>query len=193
MLNYTAIRDEIIQVPTLYSDNIMLYRPENTGTNKYLSLSVGQQINWGRYFRKFIKSELSFSMVECCRFLRNRKVRDTFLRANNTININKNIQCFVNGSYQSASENGLFKIPQAWNVDLALNLSFLSDRLNIYLECTDIFFNSTCKNEVVTETIYLWIIVETIKPVHSQYKFHITYLTLSMVRDIKVSYMKLLL
>ena len=60
-------------------------------------------------------------------------------RANNTININKNIQCFVNGSYQSASENGLFKIPQAWNVDLALNLSFLSDRLNIYLECTDIF------------------------------------------------------
>ena len=42
------------------------------------------------------------------------------------------------------------------------------------------------QNEVVTETIYLWIIVETIKPVHSQYKFHITYLTLSMVRDIKV-------
>ena len=68
MLNYTAIRDEIIQVPTLYSDNIMLYRPENTGTNK-ISFIVGWAANkLGRYYRKFIKSELSFSMVECCRF-----------------------------------------------------------------------------------------------------------------------------
>ena len=42
------------------------------------------------------------------------------------------------------------------------------------------------QNEVVTETISLWIIVETIKPVHSQYKFHIAYPTLLRVRDIKV-------
>ena len=55
MLNYTAIRDEIIQVPTLYSDNIMLYRPENTGINKYLSLSVGQQINWGDIIESSLK------------------------------------------------------------------------------------------------------------------------------------------
>ena len=41
------------------------------------------------------------------------------------------------------------------------------------------------QNEVVTETISLWIIVETIKPVHSQYKFHIAYPTLLRVRDIK--------
>ena len=42
------------------------------------------------------------------------------------------------------------------------------------------------ENEVVTETISLWIIAETIKPVHLQYRFHIAYPTLLRVRDIKV-------
>ena len=138
MLNYTAIRDEIIQVPTLYSDNIMLYRPENTGTNKYLSLSVGQQINWGDILESSLRVSYHSQWLNVAGFTK-QKGEGYIFRANNTININKNIQCFVNGSYQSASKNGLFKIPQAWNVDLALNLSFLSDRLNIYLECTDIF------------------------------------------------------
>ena len=138
MLNYTAIRDEIIQVPTLYSDNIMLYRPENTGINKYLSLSVGQQINWGDIIESSLKVSYHSQWLNVAGFTKKRGDGYIF-SANNAININKNIQCFINGSYQSASENGLFKIPQAWNVDLALNLSFLSDRLNIYLECTDIF------------------------------------------------------
>lgn len=138
MLNYKEILDEIIQIPTLYSDNIMLYRPENSGTNRYFSLSIGQRINWGDFMESSLRMDYRSQWLNVAGFTKERG-DGYMIRANNTININKNIQCFVNGAYRSSSESGLFKIPQSWNIDLALNLSFLSDRLNIYFECSDVF------------------------------------------------------
>lgn len=138
MLNYTEIPNEIIQNPTLYSDNIMLYRPENTRTNRYLSLSIGQRFNWNNFVESSLRMDYRSQWMNVVGFPKKRG-EGYMIRANNTININENIQCFINGAYRSCSESGLFKIPQAWNIDMALNLSFLSDRLNIYLECTDVF------------------------------------------------------
>lgn len=154
MLNYTEILDEIIQIPTLYSDNIMLYRPENSGPNRYFSLSIGQRLNWGDFMESSLRVDYYSQWMNVIGFTKERG--DGYvIRLNNTINVNKNIQCFVNGAYRSPSESNLFKIPQAWNVDLALNLSFLSDRLNLYFECADIFSTLHGKRRYYGENIYM--------------------------------------
>ena len=149
MLNYTAIRDEIIQIPTLYSDNIMLYRPENTGTNKYLSLSVGQQINWGDIIESSLKVSYHSQWLNVAGFTKKRGDGYIF-SANNAININKNIQCFINGAYQSASEDGLFKNPTGMECGFGIKFIFFYQIVSTSnLECTDIFFNSTCKTRLL--------------------------------------------
>ena len=85
-----------------------------------------------------VANGLPNTMDACCRIQRERG-DGYMLKADNTISLSNHVQCFVNGAYRSASENGLFRIPRAWNLDVALNFSLLSDRLNIYLECADVF------------------------------------------------------
>lgn len=138
MINYTAVVDQIIQVPTLYADNIMLYRPDNHGVNKYLSLSISQRVNWGDFWECALRMDYQTQWMRVAGFTRERG-DGYMLKADNTISLSNHVQCFVNGAYRSASENGLFRIPRAWNLDVALNFSLLSDRLNIYLECADVF------------------------------------------------------
>lgn len=138
MINYTAVVDQIIQVPTLYTNNIILYRPDNHGINKYLLLSIGQRVNWSDFWECALRMDYRAQWMRVPEFTRERG-DGYMLKVNNTISFSKYVQCFVNSTYRSASENGLFRIPRAWNLDIALNCSLLSDRLNIYLECADVF------------------------------------------------------
>lgn len=152
MVGYTEIHDEIVQVSSLYSDNIMLYRPGNYGPNKYLSLSFKQGVEWCRFFESTLKANYraQWMNVEGHSTARG----DSYgVGLSNTVNINRHVQCYVNGGYRGAGEVGLFKVPQAWNVDLAVNLSFFSDCLSVYFECSDVFSSLHGKRTYSSESI----------------------------------------
>lgn len=138
ILNYTHVLDEIIQVPSLYTDNIMLYRPENHGPNRYLSVILSQRLN----FKKLLESNLQASYRSQWINIPGFPIGygDGYMfRIDNAIHLNSHIQFFVNAAYHTRSKQSLYQIPAMWHLDLGMNVSMLSDRLNLYVGCSDVF------------------------------------------------------
>lgn len=154
MFNYTMVEDEIMQVPILYTDNILLYKPENTANNKYLSLSLAQNIKWSRALQTSLRMGYSHQWLDIPNYAKNSGDGYMF-KANNTISVNNNIQFYLDAAYRSSCDSGLFYIPHSWNMDFLVNFSLLSNKLNVFLECADIFSTlhgkrvSNCRNTTI--------------------------------------------
>lgn len=152
MANYAEVHDEILQVATLYTGAIMLYRPGNHGPNRYVSLAFSQSVEWPRVVESELRANYRAQWMNVAGFTKARG--DAYgISLNNTVTINKHVQCFVNGAYRGASRVGLYEMPQAWNLDLAVNLSFFSDRLTVYFECSDVFSSLHGKRTYSSESI----------------------------------------
>lgn len=138
MLNYYEIQDQIMQIPSLLEDDIMIYRYGNYGPNKYLTASFSQRFKWGELAETTLNADYQGQWLNIPGFTNERG--DGFrVRLNNSIKLAENIRLRVNGAYSSKMETNVFEIPQSWNVNLSLNFSFLDDQLSLYVGCTDIF------------------------------------------------------
>lgn len=152
MAGLSNIHDEIIQLPELYNSRIMLYSPKNLGTNKYFSLSVSQRFKWAKVVQTTLSASYLGQWLNVPGFTNERG--DAFsLKVNNTITLGDHLTCYFNGGYSSPSEVSLYKVPETWNLDAAVNVSLLSDRLNIYLECNDILSTRHGKRDYFGEEI----------------------------------------
>lgn len=137
VISYSSIKDEIIQIPTLYTKNILLYRPENTGGNRYFSLAIGRKLNY-KILESNNQVKYSYQWMHLSDYPLINGGGFT-ASSNNVFTINERLRAFVNVACQTKRRDNLYIIPFIWNVDIGLNLSMLSDNLRLYIECADIF------------------------------------------------------
>lgn len=138
MVDFSTVYDDIMSIPTLLNNDIIYYNYFNLGPNKYLSVSLGQRLNWSEKAESFLSANYRAQWLGIPGFTNERGDRFT-LRINNTIQILEKLKLAVNGSYRSMASTGINVIPQSWNMDIKLYMNFFDNQLNVYFAYDDIF------------------------------------------------------